>query len=249
MPSYIITHRGSSNHRLKNLKLVLDWLSSFSFEVIVVEEDNEPKVESLVNSYKYKYIFAYNNSVFNKSWGMNIGIKSSNENIVFCGDNDMVLREKDILRVIENVDPSLDSFKPYSDLIDLTNIQTIIYEKYNRILSLSLNKRKFACYCSGITAFTRRCLEDVGGWDERFHGWGAEDDAISVKLVKLGKSTSIYQNSCFHLYHSRSMFDTNKHTQYEDNLRLLKEIEGMSDIKGIIFPLSKLGDINKYISY
>ncbi len=244
--SYIITHRSDKGHRDRNLSLVLDWLMPLGFEVIVVEQDSEPHVQEQVELKGANYIFAFNDGIFNKSWAVNIGINAANEDLIFCGDNDMILPLEALQKAIDLLKSGIESVKPFTRLIDLTRFQTLLYSVSRFFASFPFRRRQFACFCSGIVAFTRKCLKDIGGWDERFRGWGAEDDAVSVKLKKLDKKTVVLPYTCHHLYHSRTKFDKNKHENYENNLKLLKELESTDDLKELAQPTTTQGDIKKY---
>jgi glycosyltransferase involved in cell wall biosynthesis len=220
----------------------------FDFEVIVVEQHSTPHVEELVVSNRAKYIFAYNAGVFNKSWAINIGIKCASYDYIFCGDNDMIVPPESLAESIALLKSGHDSVKPFRVLIDLTRFQTTIYEKIERFIYYPFRRRNFACFCSGIVGFSRSCLEDIGGWDERFRGWGGEDDAISVKLQKYNKRITTLNYTCYHLYHGRTIYDKNKHENYQNNVKLLHDIESMENVSIDSNVFLKMGDINKYCS-
>jgi hypothetical protein len=45
-------------------------------------------------------------------------------------------------------------------------------------------------------------FETVGGWDERFKGWGYEDDAFNyVHMVVLGKVVRRISGVCLRMHH------------------------------------------------
>ena len=53
--------------------------------------------------------------------------------------------------------------------------------------------------------FQRQVLARLGGWDERFLGWGAEDDAMDIKVHRSGLRGVILKGSPgFHLAHRRA---------------------------------------------
>ena len=74
--SFIIPYRHRAD-RIINLRRVIDWVSGFGgVEIIVVEQDRSPKLDSL--TFKgIKYIFTKSNLPFNKSWAFNVGLKNS----------------------------------------------------------------------------------------------------------------------------------------------------------------------------
>jgi len=51
--------------------------------------------------------------------------------------------------------------------------------------------------------FTREMWERVRGMDERFRGWGQEDDAFAASLVAFYGKSRITDGTCVHLWHHR----------------------------------------------
>lgn len=51
--------------------------------------------------------------------------------------------------------------------------------------------------------FTRAMWERVGGMDERFRGWGQEDDAFAASLVAFYGRGAQTEGTCVHLWHHR----------------------------------------------
>jgi predicted glycosyltransferase involved in capsule biosynthesis len=78
--------------------------------------------------------------------------------------------------------------------------------------------------CGGICIFRKSAILRIGGWNESFMGWGAEDDFISHK-VKNFLSWTECKNKCYHLYHSR---ETPNMTYYQRNLQLLQQLTTLS---------------------
>jgi predicted glycosyltransferase involved in capsule biosynthesis len=80
--------------------------------------------------------------------------------------------------------------------------------------------------CGGTTIFKKEALEKIGGWPEEFFGWGAEDDAMSIK-VKLFLKWKECDNICYHLFHERETPDMNWYKRnlliYNNYLRAPKE--------------------------
>ena len=50
--------------------------------------------------------------------------------------------------------------------------------------------------------FPREALDAIGGWDERFRGWGGEDVAFLRALDTLFGKHKTSNNAIFHLWHS-----------------------------------------------
>jgi glycosyltransferase involved in cell wall biosynthesis len=235
--SYIICHKGNLPERIKNLEVVLEWLTNFDIEVIVVEEDDSPKSKDMIQSKNYKYVFVENKGVFNRSWGFNVGVKHSTRNIVVCADNDMIISRELFNICYKRCQEGLHAVSPFVNVIDLTEEETnnfikAINEDRSKVLSDPVQRTNFRNgimnLCSGIVFFRKDGLKEIGMWEEIFRGWGGEDNAMSIKFQKLRKPTEILKGKCFHLFHNRTTYDTNKHELYRLNKSRLHEMANMN---------------------
>lgn len=222
MISYIFTYRQIEEDRFHNLLKVLAWLDQFDFEVIIVEQDETPKLDvSKLGDHKYaiKHIFVKNSGLFNRSWGFNVGVKHSTGDTLFFADSDMIVSSNVIQQTID-VLKSYDVVSPFNTLIDLTPelTQSLTVNNFDYVKDYGIAHRGGMNMCSGIVAFTRAGIEKVKGWDERFEGWGGEDDIQFMKSKQMLKC-AVLENKCFHLFHTRSQLNgTNQHQNYRNNL-------------------------------
>ena len=97
------------------------------------------------------------------------------------------------------------------DLYKLLHIPHLAYTRKGHKLSLGCN-----------VAVWREDIYKVNGWDERYEGWGREDDDLTLRLQKAGSRRTVALCSCvvFHLPHSES---SRSHLPRNDRLR--KEAE------------------------
>lgn len=77
--------------------------------------------------------------------------------------------------------------------------------------------------CTGINSqiviVPRQYFEKVGGFDERFKGWGCEDDAFLMAMYKhCGANTRLDGFSTWHLHHPHASMDN-----YGNNLSILQD--------------------------
>lgn len=71
-----------------------------------------------------------------------------------------------------------------------------------------------------INIVLRKYFEKVGGFDERFKGWGGEDDAFMIAMCTLCGSFSRPKGTkIWHLYHPKEPL-----TNYVNNLELLNKV-------------------------
>jgi predicted glycosyltransferase involved in capsule biosynthesis len=207
--TYIIAYR-HSEERFNNIQLVLKWIGDSAKEIILVESDVEPKLDSLKKSFDFKHIFLKNNYPFNKSWCFNVGYKSSStENIVF-GDADLIMNKQRFLEAVSKLTEN-DVVNPYRPVLDLTFEESQRYANTSDFSVLESIVRpgrgetdhQKVPFCGGIIMFKKETLNRIGGWNEDFWGWGCEDDAQSFKVFTLDLKHSQCENKCYHLYHMR----------------------------------------------
>jgi glycosyltransferase involved in cell wall biosynthesis len=223
--SYIFTYRQSTDDRYKNLLTVLQWLNNINIpklEVVIVEQDEISKL-NILKTYNFpiRHIFAYNNKLFNRSWGFNVAVKNTTNPILFFADSDMIIQPDQLKYCINLLHQNqFDSISPFTHCYDISieetgNIDLINFDyTKDRVIRGGMN------FCSGIVAFNRTSFERIRAWDERFEGWGGEDDIQFLKTRQLLRY-SILNTKCFHLYHQRSKNDgTNQHENYANNLNL-----------------------------
>lgn len=244
--SYIIPYKHRMD-RFNNLKKVVEWISRFSnVEIIIVEQDKSPKI----NTFPWrgvKYYFLENKGAFNKSWAMNYGLKMSTTNIVVFGDCDLIMDPNEFIKSINMIN-QFDMISPYDKVIDLE--QNEVNLPLDEVIKIDRNYRgqfdiQKVPLCGGITIFRKDSIYNIGGWDQNFSGWGAEDDAMTVKVKTL---LNWYENTskCFHLWHVKEQPDMKL---YQRNLQLLQKITDMSkdDIRKYSnMSMNKIGMKNLY---
>ena len=226
MISYIINHRGDNGKRLENLEILINFISQIkSIEVIIVEQDDKSKLQNFGFVKKCKHIFVKNSGLFNRSWGLNVGYRHSKFDNLMFADNDILIPEKNIIESIQKL-KIYPVVKPYDNFIDLTPKES--QQVKNKTISLNnINRsgRGGTNICSGNIILTKTAFEVIGGWDERFRGWGGEDDCLAHYKIPLllGNDKSIkISGHGYHLWHERTINDTHKQEHYQKNLDILK---------------------------
>ena len=259
--SYIITFRDDHGHqRLANLVAVLNWLSEFqNLEVIVVEQDSVSALHTVKLPPNAKTFFARYEGAFNKSWGLNVGYRHAASDVLAFGDADMIMKGDILASCFDACDRQYDAINPYEHMIDLNPEESRIIinghydlEATRQIEELNrAGKGEFTCFCGGIFVIRRAVFEALGGFDERFLGWGGEDDAMTYKLVSLVKNLKTVQNQkAFHLWHERDPKAMYGHAHYQKNLRLISEYRSLGKARLLQWCQSQsqsIGNIEKYV--
>lgn len=246
--TYIIGYRHSPD-RLQNLRRTLDWINGFGgVEVLLVEQDKHSKISHL--NLKAKHIFLKSTLPYNKSWAFNVAVKNAKSNIIVFADSDLIMDPNQFIESLKLIE-KYDMVNPYNSVVDLDQNESGLpldqVLKINRPGRGELDHQKVPI-CGGICVFRKDAIINIGGFNESFIGWGAEDDFVSLKVKHFLNWTEL-PNKCYHLYHSRTAPDM---TYYQRNLELLKKTSTMT--KEEIMKMSnaqaqKNGMKNKYESY
>ncbi len=132
--------------------------------------------------------------------------------------------------------------RPWADVIDLTELETASVVAgtldARRLASLAQGRRgrlragEVPPLCGGSYVIRRDVYERLGGQDERFRGWGGEDDAMSIKVAKLCTRVGIVRDGlAFHLHHPRHAALPVTDPDYLRNVELLREYAAASTVE------------------
>lgn len=250
---YIILHRDRSTNkdRTRNLIKVIEHIrKDVNIPILVIEQDQHITYElcqKLLDKNIF-YQFLYNPGLFNRSWGYNCAINMIKYNKLILADNDVVLDNNDLLDGLSYLE-SYDIVKPFTNLYDLEEQDTIKYINDNIFPSNRGNKR-VNLTAGTLMMITRNAFLQVGGYDERFEGWGGEDDEMTLHLWKYinNNEITLHQSTgnLFHLYHDRSLYDSWTQPNYKNNYSYINDNNRNYNIS-IGRPDKYLSKINKSI--
>lgn len=228
----ILTYRGDqSGSRYANLLAVLSFLAETpEWPVIIVEQAPTPTLSEPLPHPKCSIVFAYNPGPFNKAWGLNVGARRSNANVLLFTDADLLIPGM-LPRTVEHCLRHTQVVKPYRQVLDLTAEATErllagdsdALHQMGSVASSRQSSGETAPLCGGAFAIRRAAFMQLGGWDERFKGWGGEDDALSYKIQRARLSTLEFDDTvALHLFHPRSDDRAADSVNYATNLVLLE---------------------------
>jgi glycosyltransferase involved in cell wall biosynthesis len=245
--TYVIAYKHKPD-RLSNLRRVLEWLAPFQgLEIVLVEQDSTSKIAEL--NLRLKHIFIKSEMPFNKAWAFNVATKYITTPIIIFGDSDLIMNPNEFIRAVQLLD-NYDVVNPYSSVIDLTQQES--QADINSILSINRIGRGDAVddiqkvpLCGGIIMFKKDALIKIGGWNEDFIGWGAEDDMQSLK-VKMFLTHTTIPSRCYHLFHEKAQLDMKLYKRNLDIFNHFKVVNRDQMQNHINMTISKIGAINKY---
>lgn len=238
--SYILSYRGSGDPaRHANLVAVLQWLKLQQLaEIILVEQDVASTLVGTTDVQGVRSVFAYNPGPFNKSWGFNIGTRLARGSLLAFGDADTMCRG--LPAAIAASRSGIPVLRAFPGLTDLDAEQSdMLRDDLSCLADPSfalaaqpdrVTQGEHLPLCSGVVIFQRAYVSLLGGWDERFHGWGGEDDAMTVKVERAGLPLRIAANTQgFHLHHRRADAALAPDALYRGNLAILAQLRTMPD--------------------
>lgn len=236
--SYIIPYRKSTEDRERNLKLILKWINHNidNYEIIIVEMDNETKLDKSILSPKVKHVFQEDRGIFNRALARNIGGTVATKDVLIFSDNDVILDPKLMdLCIQECYENHYDAVNPCFAMVDLKeedlrkiNYNVNDFDYFYKMIGEKRSKdvecyREDMNFAAAIFLIRKDMFKYIGGWPDEFVGWGGEDDVMSYKIESLLNSKGF--NECiYHLPHQRNAYDWCDHPEYQNNCDKMNRI-------------------------
>ncbi len=192
MLTIVLTYR---NRNLQIVKTCLDSLqnqTNSNFSLFLINYGSSEKyvleLENLIKSYSFlKYIpVSTNFQLWNKSRAINIALKKCDTPYFLMGDIDLIYHP-------EMVEKCIGLIKKYDS----------VYFKYAYLNQRESSKSgSFFDFqpsfygnseVTGTTLYQTEILKEINGYDEFYHGWGAEDTDVHLRLKNAGYSVYFYE--------------------------------------------------------
>lgn len=246
----------NNNDRLLNLMFVIDYYKSIlpNAQMVIVEQDKKPFINKMLRS-DVEYLFLKNNSVFNKSWAYNCCAKTvSNPYLIFM-DSDAILKSETIIKGVKKLKNNFSIYKPYFKFLDLTKDLSFLF-KNNMKFDWQDHHLKSRCehdmwFIGGCVFARRKDFFEIGGFNEKFRGWGAEDDEfISRSRIMTNCGRTEDHDNLYHMYHMQTQDASPMHPLYQSNFNELHKVKSMDKLTLTNYINNELipgmGNINKY---
>lgn len=203
----VIPYRKDSEERKRNLEITLNYYKKhFENSNFIISEQGAQQTVQIKN---FDYLFRRKELPHNQSLCINDGVRFSKKKYVCVIDCDIILLNfyniylsiKDM--ILGDVEYSL----PYTECFDLPNFDL---------------RQPWGDKCvGGIFVIDREKFIELGMNDERFLGWGREDDERHQRLLRNGIKFKRYHGEIIHLYHP---IQSNITISAENNLNLLNQL-------------------------
>lgn len=217
----------ASGNRRINAEAVLAWLSSLNITVILSEYATQPDNQLRLPE-GVIHVYTESSGAFNKARACNRGFLASTENVIALVDADTLMDSRTFSAALNRVGTHDEVIRPFSRLIELSEDQRDSYIQSAVLPQPTQTDRDDARdgdvipLCGGIVIMKRDRYFSVGGLDERFEGWGGEDDALSHAIVRTGATIKVVKNEpAFHLWHDRDIRSRIGHEHYQRNVGLV----------------------------
>jgi hypothetical protein len=209
---------GGQPTRLRNCVAVLHALNRqrldrWHYRVIVIEQGPCPRADAAVAGLADDYVFAPNPGEFNKSWALNIAVDAAGGATHLCLLDADALPDEDLLAEgLRRMRAGESALLPFSEVLHLDEASSARALRQRLPLAASSGAgsvderwlRGFAL--RGVNGFcvwvSRERYRAVGGHDERYRGWGDEDNEFHRQLASSGGVRRLPARM-LHLWHPR----------------------------------------------
>ena len=214
----IVTYRGANADRRANLRAVLRHLDRTyeDYTLWLLEADRAPTFNwGELADEKVRHVFIYDAGPFPKAKLCNMGMRLTRSAIVCLHDSDMIAPPAIMKFCVDDLlnRGATDVWCPFEHIV---NVAGELREQFSATGDFSLldpyreTHAPFATdmtllYDSnsgGINLMRRETFQLIGGFDDRFTGWGGEDNDILCRARRLNiRWHSIAARRMFHLHH------------------------------------------------
>lgn len=211
--------------RRRNAEVVLHWLASARVGIVLAEHADEHDALLRLPDSAIRVQVPAHGGPFNKALACNAGFSATSTEVIALVDADTLMPTEAFLACASAVHATHDVIRPYGRLVELDEDATTTVASGGPMPGDAAGGHDDARggehipLCGGIVLLRRTAYASVGGMDETFEGWGGEDDALSVALIRSGLTTAINTRTpAFHLAHPRSLESRYGHAHYAENL-------------------------------
>lgn len=201
--------------RRRNARAALASLASQDLErsryrVVVVEQDAEPRLADLA-PLADRYVFAYNPGLYNRGWGFNVGaaLVGPAAGALCLLDADLLVPPDFLSRGLAALRGGARALLPYREVLYLDEAATLqaiaerLADPGAAVDPARLTGRRFTTSQGGALWVDAALYHAVGGFDERFRGWGGEDREICQRLERAAGVLPRLDGCLLHLDHPR----------------------------------------------
>lgn len=161
----------------------------------------------LLNYYSQEFdvIVADNEGDFNRSAARNFGVEQTTSDVVVIIDADNYIPYTQIHEAVRVATRSNNLVKPFQWFGYLTEESTALFYELHENPVVDFEPTYVdppqQDFTGGAYVMKKFLWQEVGGMDEGFIGWGAEDDAFHLLCKSKGIKARYVEGRDYHLYH------------------------------------------------
>ncbi|MDP5158587.1 MAG: galactosyltransferase-related protein [Flaviramulus sp.] len=218
MITITLTYRNRDLNIVKKCLKSLDNQSEKDFKVVLVdygsEADFSNALADLVKNYSFIKLIQcpVQGQLWNKCRAINMALKQCETSHFLVGDIDLMFHPDFVKIAIKLASENATYFK-YSFLSKEESLKDRAFDEYK--IDFVGNEE-----ITGTTLFPTETLKQVNGYEEFYHGWGAEDTDIHVRLKNYGLSVNFYDENILvkHQWHPKAYRSKNSTSPFHSNL-------------------------------
>lgn len=204
MITLVLTNRNRDLRIVTNCLDSLEQQSNRNFELIFVDYGSDLEytleLEKLISKYhKIQYISCpVWGQLWNKSRAINIALQKSSTPYFMVGDIDLIFAP-DFINIVTGL--VKDDEVHYFQYGFLSKEESLMDKKYDDYLVDFKGNNEV----TGTTVFPSAVLKNLNGYDEFYHGWGAEDTDIHIRMRNLGLKVNFFDKKILvkHQWHPK----------------------------------------------
>lgn len=195
----LVPFRNRDTRRLMLGLRSLDKQTYRQFSVKVIDYGSDPPTAEALQKITYPFEFCEYvrveaaGQLWNKSKALNTALKPLTDGTVFIADADLLYAPDFVEKAKKLVQPSAAMYFKVGFLSEKASRTEKQFADYD-IKFLSAEG------ATGLTLFPVKALREVGGFDEFFHFWGAEDTDIHNRLKMAGFEVKFYDKEVLLLH-------------------------------------------------
>ncbi|GAA4815374.1 glycosyltransferase family 2 protein [Litoribaculum gwangyangense] len=218
MITLTLTYRDRDLNIVKNCLKSLKNQSKSSFKVILVDYGSQKvfseAIENIAKNYHFITLIQcpVQGQLWNKSRAINMALKQCDTPYFLVGDIDLIFHP-DFIKIANNLASKEVTYFKYSFLSKEESLKIKAFNDYQ--IDFEGNEE-----ITGTTLFPTDVLKEVNGYDEFYHGWGAEDTDIHMRLKASGIDVNFYDKEILlkHQWHPKAYRSKNSSNPFHSNL-------------------------------
>ena len=219
MITLVLTNRNRDLLIIRNCLDSLQNQSNQDFKCFLVDygsDENYCKgLQKLVDGYKSIRFEFYpvSGQLWNKSRAINTILKSCNTPFFFVADIDMIF-SNDFISTLYELQSS--SMTTYFQVGFMSQQESQTIKKFEDYKTSFLSNKE----ATGMTLYPTQLLKSINGYDEFYHGWGAEDTDVHIRLINSGNQVVFYDKKIVmkHQWHPKKYRTSQSTEPYHSTL-------------------------------